>query len=267
MRKLRQLADLSGRTVLITGGAGHLGRSFGEALAELGANVALADRNEEAAREVALGISKEYGVNAVGVYVDLADGAQVATLPSKVHEMLGGLDILINNAGFVGTDKLVGWCVPFQAQSLETWRAAVEVNMTAPFFLTQAAYPFLAESGKSSVINLGSIYGFLGPDMRIYGDTGMGNPCAYAASKGGLIQLTRWLATVLAPTIRVNSVSPGGVFRNQNPAFLKAYENRTPMGRMASEEDLKGVIAFLASDLSAYVTGQHIAVDGGWSAW
>lgn len=267
MKKFRELANLSGRVVLITGGAGHLGRAFGAALAELGASVALADRHEEAAREAALAISREYGVNADGFYVDLAEGEQVKALPGKVLEHLGGLDILINNAGFVGTDKLAGWCVPFENQSLETWRAAVEVNMTAPFFLTQAAYPLLAKSGKGSVVNLGSIYGFLGPDMRIYGDTDMGNPCAYAASKGGLIQLTRWLATVLAPAVRVNSVSPGGVFRNQDAAFLKAYEARTPMGRMATEDDMKGVIAFLASDLSSYVTGQHIAVDGGWSAW
>lgn len=103
--------------------------------------------------------------------------------------------------------------------------------------------------------------------MRLYDGTSMGNPAAYAASKGGLIQSTRWLSTVLAPEIRVNCVSPGGIWRNQPESFVRGYEARTPMQRMGTEEDMMGAIAFLASDLSLYVTGQHIAVDGGWSAW
>ena len=139
--------------------------------------------------------------------------------------------------------------------------------MTAPFFLTQAAAPWLRKHKRGSVINIASIYAFLGPDMRLYDGTSMGNPAAYAASKGGLIQSTRWLSTVLAPEIRVNCVSPGGIWRNQPESFVRGYEARTPMQRMGTEEDMMGAIAFLASDLSLYVTGQHIAVDGGWSAW
>ena len=103
--------------------------------------------------------------------------------------------------------------------------------------------------------------------MRIYAGTEMGNAGGYSASKGGLLQITRWLATVLAPEVRVNCVSPGGVWRNQPQSFVDQFEMRTPLGRMEHEEDLKGVIAWLASDLSQYVTGQHIPVDGGWSAW
>lgn len=267
MKTIHELASLKGRVALITGGAGHLGRAFGAALAELGANVALADRDEEGAREAAASLSQNFGIHAEGFHVDLASGTDTAELPGKVAAAFDRIDILINNAGFVGTDRLEGWVVPFQQQKLETWRDAVEVNMTAPFFLTQAAWPWLAKHGNGSVINLGSIYGFLGPDMRLYDDTNMGNPCAYAASKGGLIQMTRWLATVLAPDVRVNSVSPGGIFRNQDHVFVKAYETRTPMKRMGTEEDMTGAIVFLASDLSAYITGQHFAVDGGWSAW
>ena len=103
--------------------------------------------------------------------------------------------------------------------------------------------------------------------MSLYDGTAMGNPAAYAASKGGLIQATRWLSAVLAPDVRVNCMSPGGVLRGQPDSFVRAYEKRTPMGRMAEEDDMKGAIAFLASDLSKYVTGQHIAIDGGWSVW
>jgi NAD(P)-dependent dehydrogenase (short-subunit alcohol dehydrogenase family) len=117
------------------------------------------------------------------------------------------------------------------------------------------------------VINIGSTYGMVGPDLRLYQDTDMGNPAGYAASKGGIIQITRWLATALAPDVRVNSISPGGVWRDQPENFHKEYISRTPMGRMAVEEDLKGAVAYLASDLSAYVTGHNLVVDGGWTAW
>ena len=117
------------------------------------------------------------------------------------------------------------------------------------------------------IVNVSSIYGMCGPDYSLYEGTKMGNPAAYAASKGGLIQLSRWMATTLAPDIRVNTISPGGVFRNQPKEFIKRYETKTPLGRMATEEDLKGAIIFLASNLSSYVTGHNLIVDGGWSSW
>jgi NAD(P)-dependent dehydrogenase (short-subunit alcohol dehydrogenase family) len=107
-----------------------------------------------------------------------------------------------------------------------------------------------------------------GPDNRLYeGMEGVGNAAAYAASKGGILQLSRWLATSLAPSVRVNAISPGGIERGQDPTFIDRYAARTPMGRMGTEDDLKGAIAFLSSDLSTYVTGQNIVVDGGWTAW
>ncbi len=267
MRTVKQLADLTGRAALITGGAGYLGRAFGAALAELGASVALADRRGDAAHAAAADIAATYGVKAVGFGIDLAREDELAALPGRVAEACGGLDILINNAGFVGTDKLTGWCVPFEQQSAATWRAAVEVNMTAPFFLAQAALPWLRAEKRGSVVNIGSIYAFLGPDMRLYDGTAMGNAAAYGVAKGGLIQATRWLSTVLAPDVRVNCLSPGGIWRSQPESFVAAYEQRTPMGRMASEEDMVGGVVYLASDLSRYVTGQHLAIDGGWSAW
>ena len=121
--------------------------------------------------------------------------------------------------------------------------------------------------GKGAIINIASIYGSYGPDWSLYEGTNMSNPSAYCASKGGLIQFTRWLATTIAPRIRVNTISPGGVFRNQQEAFVQRYEAKTPLGRMAKEDDFRGAIAYLASDLSKYVTGQNLAVDGGWGIW
>ena len=162
---------------------------------------------------------------------------------------------------------LEGWVTSFEKQSPDTWRRALEVNLTAPFVLVQSCLDALRSSSHGSIINIGSTYGVGGAVMSLYEGTSMGNPAAYAASKGGLIQFTRWLSTVLAPQIRVNSISPGGIWREQPDSFHQRYVERTPLGRMANEEDFKGIIAYLASDASAYVTGQNIMVDGGWTAW
>jgi NAD(P)-dependent dehydrogenase (short-subunit alcohol dehydrogenase family) len=180
---------------------------------------------------------------------------------------LGRLNILVNCAALVGTSELPGWCVPFLEQSLDTFSAALEVNLTAAFRLVQACVPAIKESGHGSVIHISSTHGMVGPDLRLYEGTNMGCPGAYAASKGGLLQLTRWLATILAPGIRVNAVSPGGIERGQPEAFQKRYVARTPMARMGAEEDLKGAVVYLASDMSSYVTGQNLVVDGGWTTW
>ena len=123
------------------------------------------------------------------------------------------------------------------------------------------------DSKYASVINIGSIYGMFGPDLSIYEDTELNNPAAYSASKGGLIQLSRWLSTVLAPKIRVNCISPGGILRNQPEIFVKRYVDKTPLKRMGSESDIAGAVVYLASDLSSWVTGQNLVVDGGWGVW
>ena len=157
--------------------------------------------------------------------------------------------------------------VPFEEQSIDTWRRALEVNLIAVFELCQGLTPLLEAEKGASIINIGSIYGEYGPDWHLYESTNMSNPAAYGASKGGIIQLTRWLATTLAPHVRVNTISPGGIFRNQPEKFVKRYEAKTPLGRMATEDDFRGVMAYLASDLSGYVTGQNFPVDGGWGVW
>jgi NAD(P)-dependent dehydrogenase (short-subunit alcohol dehydrogenase family) len=238
-----------------------------DALAEMGAAIALLDVDEHTTLQAAERIRTAHGVRTMAIGVDLTDDAAVRAVPGRVVKELGGLDILVNNAALVGTSALGGWAVPFDQQTVETWRLAMEVNLTAPFVLTQACRDKLAASGHGSVINIGSIYGMVAPDMCLYAGTDLGNPAAYAASKGGLLQLTRWLTTILAPKIRVNAITVGGISRNQSPAFHARYAARTPLGRMASEEDLKGAVAYLASDLSAYVTGHNLVVDGGWTAW
>jgi NAD(P)-dependent dehydrogenase (short-subunit alcohol dehydrogenase family) len=185
----------------------------------------------------------------------------------KLTDSYESIDVMINNAAFVGLSGLKGWVTDFEEQSVETWRRAIEVNLTAAFELIQGLTPLLRETGRGSVVNIGSIYGFLAPNMKLYEGTPLGNPVAYAASKGGLTQMSRWMAGVLAPEIRVNVVSPGGIYRGQPDKFVERYEAANPMGRMGTEQDMIGAVVFLASDMSLYVTGQNLAVDGGWSVW
>jgi NAD(P)-dependent dehydrogenase (short-subunit alcohol dehydrogenase family) len=266
-RSLREMMSLDGRVAVITGGAGHIGRAIAGGLAELGATIALVDIAAAPGKEAAAHLAKSWPVKAEMFDCDFEQGEAVKDLPRRVREAFGGIDIIVNCAAFVGTSGLQGWAAPFEQQSDVTWRRALEVNLTAPFVLVQAAAEDLARSGHGSVINIASIYGLAGPDWRLYEGTTLGNPAAYAASKGGLIQMTRWLATTMAPKVRVNAVAPGGVFRATPEPFLSRYVARTPLARMAREDDMKGAVAYLASDLSAYVTGQCIAVDGGWTAW
>jgi NAD(P)-dependent dehydrogenase (short-subunit alcohol dehydrogenase family) len=236
-------------------------------LAEMGADLVLVDRPGVVYGKGVNELAHQFGVQVTFIKCDLEHESSRQELMAMVAQGGNRLDVLINNAGFVGTTGLQGWSTEFEQQSVQTWRRAIEVNLTAGFDLIKGMAPLLRNSGKGSVINVASIYGVLGPDYSLYEGTTMGNPAAYAASKGGLIQLSRWLATTLAPSIRVNTISPGGVSRGQVTEFVQRYEARTPLGRMATEDDFRGAVAFLASDMSAYVTGQNLMVDGGWGAW
>lgn len=266
MRTVRQLIDMSGRRALITGAAGGLGRAMADSLAELGADLLLVDLDGAATPQLAEDLAIRHGIKATPLACDLEDAAQRVALAEKVL-VSGGLSVLVNNAAFVGTSDLNGWAEPFEGQTVETWRRALEVNLTAAFHLSQLLIPALRAGPGGSVVNIASIYGELGPDWSLYEGTTMANPAAYGTSKGGLIQFTRWLATTVAPEVRVNAISPGGVARGQPDSFVERYTARTPLGRMAVEDDFRGAIAYLASDLSAYVTGQVLAIDGGWGAW
>lgn len=261
------LANIKNRRVLITGAGGNLGRVMADTLAEMGADLILVDQSQSALNLLEHDLNLNWRINTKTIICDLESEQERTKMIESIIDDGLHLNCLINNAAFVGLSDLEGWAVPFDKQSIITWRRAIEVNLTAGFHLCQAFSPLLRKSEGGNIINIASIYGELGPDWSLYDGTTMGNPAAYATSKGGLLQLTRWLATSLAPDIRVNAISPGGIFRNQPSQFVKRYEAKVPLKRMATEEDFRGSVAFLASDLSSYVTGQTIRVDGGWSVW
>ncbi len=267
MTTLKELSNLQGRRALITGAAGNLGKVFAETMAELGSDLILVDLPNTDLEKLSSSLRERWGVTVLIKSCNLEEFGEREELVNWVKETAQPLHILINNAAFGGTTNLTGWSVPFEEQSVETWRRALEVNLTSIFHLCQGLFPLLKVAKGASIVNIASIYGSCGPNWSLYENTNMSNPAAYGASKGGLIQLTRWLATTLAPEVRINSISPGGIFRNQPEQFIKRYVEKTPMLRMAAEDDFRGAIAYLTSDLSAYVTGQDLMVDGGWGAW
>ncbi|MGA1436089.1 MAG: SDR family oxidoreductase [Pontimonas sp.] len=260
MNKFSEKADLTGRTALVTGAAGHIGREICDTLADLGATVAASDTLTQ------LDSSPRITSANLSIPADLSSTDEIHLLVDNVLAETGGIEIVVHSAALVGTDQLDGWAVPFTEQSIETWRLALEINLTSAFTLCQRAAPALECSGKGSIIFISSIYGFLGQDPSLYEGTDMASPAAYFASKGGLEQLSRWLATTLAPHTRVNTICPGGIERGQPDSFRDRYMSKTPLGRLGQEDDLLGAVGFLASDLSSYVTGQQLIVDGGLSS-
>jgi len=260
---------LDGRVAVVTGGGGILGRKFCAGLARAGANVAVLDLNPDAACETAEGLAGA----GFGLGCDVSNPQSVADSIEKVTARFGHIDILINNAA-TKTSDVRAFFEPFETYNLDTWREVMSVNIDGMFLMAQAVGCEMIKSGRSgSIVQIASIYGLVGPDSRIYeGSDYLGGqintPAVYSASKAAVVGLTRWLATHWAKQkIRVNCLVPGGVSSGQNSVFSDLYSSRVPMGRMAESDELVDPLVFLASEASSYVTGQILAVDGGWTAW
>ena len=259
---------LDGQVAVVTGGAGILGRVFCRALTDAGAQVAVLDLFADAAQ----GAADEIGGTAAGFACDVADPASVEAAVAAVMARFGRIDVLVNNAA-TKTSDVRAFFEPFETYSLETWREVMGVNIDGMFLMAQAVGREMLQAGSGRIIQTASIYGLVGPDSRIYdGSDYLGGPintpAVYSASKSAVVGLTRWLATHWADKgIRVNCLVPGGVSSGQNGVFNQRYSARVPMGRMARAEEMAAPMLFLASDASSYVTGQVLAVDGGWTAW
>lgn len=264
---------LAGKTAIVTGGAGILGRNFCAALADAGANVAVVDINIEEAISIAEQIAADYKTNTKAFYCDLTSEESVKQLVVNVVQEYGEINILHNNAAGKSSN-LSEFFAPFEEYDLNQWKEIMSTNLDSMFLVAKHVGKVMKEQGKGgSIIQTSSIYGVMGPDNRIYEgsyylDREINTPAIYSASKAGVVGLTRYLATYWAKDgIRVNSITPGGVESGQNEIFKQKYGNRIPLGRMAKAEEIVGALIYLASDASSYVTGQNILVDGGLSAW
>jgi NAD(P)-dependent dehydrogenase (short-subunit alcohol dehydrogenase family) len=252
--------SLSGRVALVTGGAGHLGKSICRGLAEAGALV-LVNGRDPAKTEAFAAELRGQGHSAEALPFDVTDFQRAASIVGKLER----LDILVNNAAPIHTGTI-------ETVSASAFASAAAGIVEAAFALSQAALPLMQARG-GSIINIASMYGTVSPDPGIYGTSGFNNPPQYGAAKAGLIQLTRYLACHLAPQgVRVNAVSPGPFpirekLAKEQPDFLAALERKVPMRRVGHPDELAGIAVFLASDASSYVTGANIPVDGGWTAW
>lgn len=262
----KDIYNLKDNVAIITGGAGNLGESIAHALANNGCSLFIVDINQSKLDRLKKILKKYSNIKIFYLKANLESIEERKKVFSEFQRYFKKLDILINNAAFVSDSNLQGWIEDFDKQDVDLWEKVLSVNLTCTFHLSQLFYNFL-KINKGKIINISSIYGLLGPNLSIYNDTKMGNPAAYSSSKGGLIQLSKWLATTLAPEVRVNCISIGGIKRNQPVKFIKRYIKLTPLARMGTEQDVIGAILYFSSDISSWVTGQNLVIDGGLSAW
>lgn len=263
---VNKLFDLSGKVIILTGAAGNLGLQYVEGLSQAGANVVLGDLNYSECAQIAKRIKKTYDVDPEPIKLDLTKPASISNLVSKTIKKYSRVDVLINNAAYQGNDVIRK--TPFEDLSLADWNEALSINLTGIFLACQEAGKIMKKQKQGNIINIGSTYGLVAPDQRIYGNSGQNAASFYSATKSAIINLTRYLASYWANTgIRVNTLTPGGVRMNQTQSFIKNYSYKTMLGRMAKKDEYVGAMIFLASDASSYMTGSNLIIDGGWTAW
>ena len=256
--------DLSDRVALITGGTGVLGKVFARALAGYGADIVLIDLDQESCASCSTEIANETGRRAIGIRADVSNAEDVSRAVRLAQETFGRIDILVNNAAA----QPPGMFASVEEYSVDVWNRVMAVNLTGQFLMARTVAPTMKSQGKGSIVNISSIYGVVAPDQRLYEGSVFNSPPVYSASKAGVLGLTRYLAAYWASSgIRVNSITPGGVFQEHEDPFLSRYSSRVPMGRMAEQGELRGAVLYLASDAANYVTGHNLIVDGGLTIW
>ena len=267
MTSIPNLFDLSDRVAIVTGGAGLLASEHAIALAAHGAKVVLADVNFEKCQE-AVQILNRDGIDAMAFACDVTQKSSWQALTQTVMQRFGRIDILVNNAGFTNQSKSANFDASFEEFPLEDWNQVMNVNLTGTFLGCQTVGKVMLAKGKGSIINIASLYGVVSPNHKIYPGTGISQPVAYSVSKHGVVSLTKYLATLWAQKgVRVNALTPGGIFNGHKGLFLERFEERIPIGRMSDKSELRGGIVYLASDAASHVIGHNLIIDGGWTAW
>jgi len=273
------LADvfrLEGRVAVITGGAGFLGRQHAEAIAEMGGHPVIVDLRHDLAESIAAKLSADFGVRGLGLAADITDEKQVAAFADRVMDEFGRVDILVNNAANdpkPGGEPDAEWS-RFESFPLDVWRRDLDVALTGAMLCSRSLGPRMAALGKGVILNIASDLALIGPDQRIYRNPGVPEdaqpvkPVSYSVAKAGLLGLTRYLATYWATAgVRVNSISPGGIYNDQDSVFVRRLAELIPLSRMAYPGEYKAAVVFLVSDASSYMTGANLVIDGGRTAW
>lgn len=242
--------DLSNKKCVLAGSEGLLGRGILNALEECGAEV--------------IGLDTKISKRKKTLSIDLTIESEVIDFFRSLGKPQG--DWAFINCSYPRTDN---WgSLNLENVSLQTFVKNADIHLGSAFVFSRESAIFLRKQGGGSLVNFGSIYGVVGPDLEIYRGTKLQNPSPYSAIKGGINGLTRYIATSYGKhQVRANVICPGGIYDRQPRSFVKAYEKRTPLGRMAKVEDIAGVVAFLVSPAGSYINGQILMVDGGWTAW
>jgi NAD(P)-dependent dehydrogenase (short-subunit alcohol dehydrogenase family) len=265
-----ELFSLKNKTAIVTGALGLIGKKHCEALAQAGANVVVADMDENAAAQFA----DSLGTQHLGLKIDVTSEQSLKDARNKIIARYGTIDVLVNNAAINDMFENPGMAKElsaFENYPLDAFKKSLDVNVTGVFLASQVFGTVMAQQGSGSIINIASTYGVVGPDQTIYRDergeqTFYKSP-VYPVTKGAVVNFTRFLAAYWGNKgVRVNTLSPGGVENGQNEFFIQNYSAKTLLGRMANPADYQGALVFLASDASAYMTGANLIVDGGWTA-
>lgn len=253
----KELFSCKKKVALITGGAGLIGREIAKGLHDFDATVYVADKSQDVS-------SKLTDIGTRFINLDITEENTIKTAVDMIVRDEGRIDVLVNCA----YPRTSDWGAKFEQIPAQSWTENVNAHLGGYFLACRIVAEHMKKKGGGSIINFASIYGSVGPDFSLYEGTPMTMPAAYSAIKGGIITFSKYLATYYAKNnIRVNSLSPGGVYDNQSGAFVEKYSQKTPLGRMAQPSDIVGGVIYLASDASSYVTGHNLIIDGGWTAW
>ena len=258
--------SLENKVVVITGSSGLMGQQYANGLFIAGAKLVLLDKNIKKSKSFLAKIPKKVRNNHIVIKTDLTSKKSIEKAVSLILKKYENIDVLINNAAFQeGRNER---CVAFEELSIDSWNKVLSVNLTGTMMCCQEFGKIMKKQHRGSIINISSIYGLVGADQRIYDQSGLNSSVAYAATKGAIINMTKYMASYWYNTgIRVNCLSLGGIENNQDSKFIKKYSEKTMLGRMARKEEIVGGIIFLASDASSYMTGSNLIIDGGWTSW
>lgn len=253
----QDLFSLKNKTAIVTGGCGLIGKEIVKGLSEYGANVYIADQNEEEAQKL-------LNQNINYINLDITSESSVQQASNRIVSETGKVDILVNSA----YPRTKDWGAKFENVKFDSWKFNLDDHLGGYFLMCKETAIIMKKQSGGSIINLASIYGVVAPDFSIYDGTEMTMPAAYATIKAGIVALTKYIATYYGSyNVRANTISPGGIYDNQDPSFVEKYSQKTPLGRMGKPQEIVGAVIYLASDASSFVTGQNILVDGGWTAW